>query len=430
MHFLNINCAMKKLIFFGFAFFGLLSANAQLYINSPIIVQSGEILFADDTVKLGSISAVQNNGIIQSSKAVQTSNYIINTSGGGFVISPVASGVATSFDIGSTNNNRIIISHTSASAVHFKMGLRNSIYVNPTSNNTQINTNVVGKTWQVQPLTASAGTNLTFFWNAADELSSFNRSVCGVGRWQSGTSTNWSFVSGTSAANLTGTTPAYSRSASTGNMSSVLYYFGIGGSGSALPIELLLFNAVEKNEDVLINWITGSEINSDYFEVQRCSDALYNKSDAVWDVVGKLNAAGNSNAQINYVLNDEKPFKKWSSSKLFYRLKSVDLDGRFSLSEIQEVNLNKTNSEDFTIAFYPNPTHEKLNILLHSNLSKQVDFILFDIHGKQILKETKTFSVGLQTTSLDVGGLAAGAYLLYVNKAQEQNILKHKIIIY
>ncbi len=413
-----------------FCNYGFLTANAQLYINSPIIVQSGEILFADDTVKLGSISVVENNGIIQSTKAVHTNNYIINTSGGGFVISPVATGIATSFDIGSTSNNRIVISHTSASAVHFKMSLRNTIYVNPSTNNTQINANVVGKTWQVQPLTASSGTNLTFFWNAADELTSFNRSVCGVGRWQSGTTTSWSFVSGTSAATITGTNPAYSRSASTGNMSSVLYYFGIGGSGSTLPIELLLFNAVEKNEDVCINWVTTSEINSNYFEIQRCKNELCSNADADWNVVGKINAAGNSNTQINYALNDEKPFKKYAVTKLFYRLKAVDVDGSFSFSDIKEVNLNNTHLEDFTIAFYPNPAQNILNILVNSNLSKQIDFILFDINGKQILNHSKTFSAGVQTSQLDVEHLAAGAYLLYVNNAQQQTISKHKIIIY
>jgi hypothetical protein len=98
--------------------------------------------------------------------------------------------------------------------------------------------------------------------------------------------------------------------------------FGHQGGGSALPIDLISFNAEylgsEIHPIVMINWITLSQVNNDYFEVQRSVDVEN------WYTVETVTGAGNNNSQMSYSVIDTKPFYGTS----YYRLKQTDYDGQ------------------------------------------------------------------------------------------------------
>ncbi|MBK9423627.1 MAG: hypothetical protein IPN54_05800 [Bacteroidetes bacterium] len=84
-----------------------------------------------------------------------------------------------------------------------------------------------------------------------------------------------------------------------------------------LPVELLYFNAFKYNEQVKVEWVTATEINNDYYIVERSSDGTD------FEMVEVVPGAGNSNFLINYFIFDKDPF----SGKSYYRLKQVDFDG-------------------------------------------------------------------------------------------------------
>src|SRR5437868_5973218 len=92
-------------------------AHAQLYINGAVTIQNGATLYANDTIQLGSSASLTTNGLLQSTKAINTNQYLVNTGTTGFILTPVASGTASSFDIGTATNNRFSIQHSSGSAV-------------------------------------------------------------------------------------------------------------------------------------------------------------------------------------------------------------------------------------------------------------------------------------------------------------------------
>jgi len=133
--------------------------------------------------------------------------------------------------------------------------------------------------------------------------------------------------------------------------------------GTVLPIELLTFTAEEKDNFVYLNWVTASEINNDYYELQRSKDGIN------FEPFTRVNGAGNSNTTLYYSTIDDSPLQGIS----YYRLKQVDFNGQVSYSQIEAVNL--INDE---ITIYPNPT----NGLLTINNRKNQTIKIIDIAGK------------------------------------------------
>ncbi|MBW6480923.1 MAG: hypothetical protein K0B37_15945 [Bacteroidales bacterium] len=88
---------------------------------------------------------------------------------------------------------------------------------------------------------------------------------------------------------------------------------------SVLPIELLSFGPEIKSGHVVLNWTTGTEINNDFFTIERSRDSYG------WEVLGFVNGAGNSSTPKSYTFNDIHPL----DGLAYYRLKQTDFDGRF-----------------------------------------------------------------------------------------------------
>jgi uncharacterized repeat protein (TIGR01451 family) len=86
-----------------------------------------------------------------------------------------------------------------------------------------------------------------------------------------------------------------------------------------LPIELLSFTPEVKPDRIDLLWTTGTEINNDYFTLERSRD-MYG-----WDILGFVQGAGNSSIPLNYTFSDLQPL----DGLAYYRLKQTDFDGKF-----------------------------------------------------------------------------------------------------
>lgn len=110
---------------------------------------------------------------------------------------------------------------------------------------------------------------------------------------------------------------------------------GSTGAGSALPIELIYFNATPNQKTVDLTWATASELNNDFFTVERSIDGL------TWEPVLTVNGAGTTNQRTNYRDIDTRP----AAGLSYYRLKQTDFDGKWSYSNIQSVFMNNASVE-------------------------------------------------------------------------------------
>ncbi len=108
----------------------------------------------------------------------------------------------------------------------------------------------------------------------------------------------------------------------------------------SLPIELVFFGGEQEGESIRLNWETISEINNDFFTVEKLMEGRFIK---IQEVAG----AGNSSDRLNYLTYDLRPTEGLN----YYRLRQTDYDGSNEVSEIIKVNFTLANQ----LSFYPNP---------------------------------------------------------------------------
>jgi hypothetical protein len=89
--------------------------------------------------------------------------------------------------------------------------------------------------------------------------------------------------------------------------------------GITLPIELLSFTPEIRPDRIELKWTTGTEINNDFFTIERSRD-MYG-----WEVLGFVQGAGNSSVPLSYSFSDLRPL----DGLAYYRLKQTDFDGKF-----------------------------------------------------------------------------------------------------
>jgi hypothetical protein len=170
------------------------------------------------------------------------------------------------------------------------------------------------------------------------------------------------------------------------------------GSNTTLPVTLLNFTVAACNEKCAdIKWQTSSEINNNYFEVERSNNTMD------WKVIGRLKGAGNSQSLLSYGMIDYMAdLSAPLPEKLYYRLKQVDFDGQFSLSKILALNLNLQSPK---VLVFPNPFENKL--IVEYNNNEPLNITIFDFQGTVIYSSNQ-----LSKESLELSHLPAGMYLI------------------
>jgi hypothetical protein len=183
--------------------------------------------------------------------------------------------------------------------------------------------------WYVDRLAGSDAVTVTLTWNDLTSCGVTDLTDLRVARWSGSLWTNEG-NGGTTGNTLTG---SIITSGSVTNFSPFTLASETG-SENPLPIELTKFSAQLIKNHVLLLWQTATEINNDYFEVERSVDGFE------WEIIDRVKGAGNSNIILNYTSVDKYP----KTGVSYYRLKQTDYDGTFAYSKIESINYenNKT----------------------------------------------------------------------------------------
>jgi len=128
-----------------------------------------------------------------------------------------------------------------------------------------------------------------------------------------------------------------------------------------LPVALKNFTATKKLTASDLSWTTASEVNCLGFDIERSLDG--NRFSKIGNVISK-STNGNSNTNLNYSFQDNKP----SIGNNYYRLKQIDVDGNYKYSNIAMVKFDATAPIDVQSVF-PNPAVDFSEIKLTSKLS-------------------------------------------------------------
>jgi hypothetical protein len=189
-------------------------------------------------------------------------------------------------------------------------------------------------------------------------------------------------------------------------------------AGSSLPIELLGFTAYLNEAKVDVNWSTASEVNNNYFTIERSKDGQ------LWAEIAVVVGAGNSNQQIDYMDVDYSPLKGVS----YYRLKQTDYDGAFTYSHVSVVKNGET-LPGSDITPFPNPGDgNSFNLEFTGFGDEEVLVVVRDIQGKMYF--SKVYLVGNQQNVVAIAleqQLTAGTYL--VEASTDDRLVAKRIIV-
>ena len=176
-----------------------------------------------------------------------------------------------------------------------------------------------------------------------------------------------------------------------------------------LPVKLTSFEANGKNGIVSLKWTSESEINFNGYQIEMNDGTGFR-------TVGSL-LAKNNGLTNNYSFE----YNSISKQSIQFRLKMIDIDGKFTYSNTALV---KADGQGFDFNIYPNPSTSANTNILVSGLSNDGRIQIIDMAGKVL----KTLVVN--SNNVKVGYLPTGVYMVKVsNSATTEQVTKRMVIV-
>ncbi len=169
-----------------------------------------------------------------------------------------------------------------------------------------------------------------------------------------------------------------------------------------LAVELLDFQGVATNKSVDLTWITASEKDNNYYQIERSKDGK------TFEKIGQVKGNGTTMVKHSYNFLDLSPPLGVGG---YYRLRQVDFDGTSTTSNIISV-APSANKEKIQV--YPNPAQNSLTIASHQgvdNAQNSANFLIINVLGQEILR-------GSVNQAVDISALPRGSYVVKVGLEQ------------
>jgi hypothetical protein len=272
----------------------------------------------------------------------------------------------------------------------------------------------VGKTrmnayWDIAQLNGSGfDYSLTLMHDSAVMGTVGAVSNLGIARYL-GASTNWTLYNPTTVNAATGMMSATA-------LTSVGIFTGTDISSNPLPVKLISFTAATKGNDAILNWSTATEANNKGFEIERSVNGR------TFEKVNFVKGAGNSSKAISYNFVD-KDVWLLSVAEVYYRLKQVDLDGKYIYSNI--VRVDKNVKEANALSVFPNPYSNDYSISFTAINEGSATVEMMDLQGKVIAVKNAAVVNGVNTISMnEASTVRAGIYFVRINVNGEMQTLK------
>lgn len=178
-----------------------------------------------------------------------------------------------------------------------------------------------------------------------------------------------------------------------------------------LPVSLLSFQAELTGSVVQVTWKTAVEENLKHFEVQRSANGVD------FSTIGIVQPG-----QTSYLFTDKEPLVGYN----YYRLRSVDIDGKATNTPMVLVNVK--NGAAIISSLYPNPGNGNITLKLQGPVEGNVQVQVIDQQGRPVISK----QLGVQHTAefktpLVLSGLSKGTYVLRILIADK--IYLHKLLI-
>ncbi|AII52277.1 T9SS type A sorting domain-containing protein [Hymenobacter sp. APR13] len=185
--------------------------------------------------------------------------------------------------------------------------------------------------------------------------------------------------------------------------------FGVSSRpGGVLPVTLTAFAATRTPKAVRCDWKTASELNNDYFVVERSANGRE------FEGIGTVAGRGTTSQASSYSYLDQQPL----DGLAYYRLRQTDLDGTYHYSPIVAVTGCTTCADVLqTLALAPNPSTGIFRVLDAGGQPVAVTGTVHNTLGK-VMQQLNGHS------TVDLQAQPAGIYLLKLDAAHGAKVLR------
>lgn len=180
---------------------------------------------------------------------------------------------------------------------------------------------------------------------------------------------------------------------------------------STVAVKFAGFNAqLLLNNTVKLDWEAYTDVQHDYFEVQRSTDVNHN-----------FIPLARIKSQPPYSALDYSP----ETGNNYYRIKEVDKNGGATYTNVIKITLQ----HNLTTSIYPNPVRKELAVKIRNNINRENYVIrITDATGRAVYEQTKMIEAGASEVKIDVNMLASQVYFLKLINSKNEVVVNDKFI--
>lgn len=234
----------------------------------------------------------------------------------------------------------------------------------------------------------------------------YNTTLYNNGYTNSGGAAGWTVAKGpnTGAFALNGTCAASTVNAVARTGMNGFSVFGVAQSAAPLPVQLVSFTGVAMEDHNELSWETASEINNQYFDVERSDDGVNFYS------IGRKPGNGTTSQLHSYEFSDFSPLEGIN----YYRLKQVDYNGAMMYTNIVTLEFHRGHMTLNNVK--PNPTNGDVNFDFNSPSETTVRIIITDVTGRVVKDEYQAVKAGTTPVNTTIDDSGAGVYTMIVTE--------------
>ena len=184
-----------------------------------------------------------------------------------------------------------------------------------------------------------------------------------------------------------------------------------------LPVQLTSFGGTYANGVSSLNWQTSQELNSDHFELFRSFDGIHFIS------AGSIKAGGNTYTARNYQYKDQ--VSTMAGNYVFYKLKQVDKDDKFTFSSVVKLSLSDTHT---AFQLFPNPVVNNFTASFTATKLSTATLLIRTTNGQTVYSKIVDVIKGNNAVLISNAPLKTGIYYVsivndeinYTGKLQKQ----------